>query len=213
VLAPSFHCSPYLLLYCAQAKRREKEADERDRAKLKQKLEDDRKERRRKLGKPEELTEEEKVRVCVHIYAFAKLRMKGGSLRRRGSSVWSGAESWEGCHDESWYQLKHEMQVWATIKWQSTNCSSHNSSLPTIGRDKAEGKACRVCVVACISALNVRLYVCRCFWLCFSLLSILNCVDSNVPAIQHKRRRARRSCWFHNSSPYSHFSCNASAQI
>ncbi|KAF5841688.1 hypothetical protein DUNSADRAFT_11895, partial [Dunaliella salina] len=44
-----------------QAKKREKEADERDRAKLKQKLEDDRRERRRKLGKPEELTEEEKA--------------------------------------------------------------------------------------------------------------------------------------------------------
>jgi len=49
---------------CAQARKREKEADERDRAKLKQKLEEDRKERRRKLGKPEELTEEEKVGRC-----------------------------------------------------------------------------------------------------------------------------------------------------
>eukprot|EP00967_Tisochrysis_lutea_P100251 scaffold149397_cov16-Tisochrysis_lutea.AAC.2 len=49
------------MLFVPQAKKREKEADERDRAKLKQKLEEDRKERRRKLGKPEELTEEEKV--------------------------------------------------------------------------------------------------------------------------------------------------------
>ncbi|GLC66404.1 hypothetical protein PLESTF_000423800 [Pleodorina starrii] len=46
----------------AEQRKREKEADARAREELRKKLEEDRKERRRRLGLPEELTEEEKAR-------------------------------------------------------------------------------------------------------------------------------------------------------
>lgn len=53
------HLSP---LHAPQVRQREKDEDAKYREKLRLRMEEDRKERRRKLGLPEELTEEEKVR-------------------------------------------------------------------------------------------------------------------------------------------------------
>lgn len=65
---------------CTQARQREKDEDARYRAALAARMEEDRRERRKKLGLPEELTEEEKVRAGQ---GRAGLRTGGcGTLRQ-----------------------------------------------------------------------------------------------------------------------------------
>ncbi len=69
-----------------QQRRREKEEDARAREALRRKLEEDRKERRRKLGLPEELTEEEEVGARGvgpgHLGRCRSLRLCGTSCQR-----------------------------------------------------------------------------------------------------------------------------------